>query len=131
MRSFPNTSCSAAAAWLEEHTWLTTKSYRGLDHAVSLDEFFGYPGNGLYCTTSRPACCDPREPIGRNHPRSDAAVGVHTHDEHVAAQGLRLGACDVARLEHVLDDAQLDAVAFALDLFRLSDRLRAAAHVRP
>ena len=29
----------AAAAWLEEHTWLTTKSYRGLDHAVSLDEF--------------------------------------------------------------------------------------------
>ena len=28
-----------AAAWLEEHTWLTTKSYRGLDHAVSLDEF--------------------------------------------------------------------------------------------
>ena len=41
-----------------------------------------------------------------------------------------LGACDVARLEHVLDDAQLDAVALALDLFRLSDRLRAAAHVR-
>lgn len=39
MRSFPNMSCSPLAAWLEEHTWLTTKSYRGLDHAVSLDEF--------------------------------------------------------------------------------------------
>ena len=44
---FPNASLNpelfmvlfAAAAWLEEHTWLTTKSYRGLDHAVSLDEF--------------------------------------------------------------------------------------------
>ena len=29
----------AMSAWLEEHTWLTEKSYRGLDHAVSLQEF--------------------------------------------------------------------------------------------
>ena len=29
----------AAAAWLDEHTFLTSKSYRGLDHAVSLNEF--------------------------------------------------------------------------------------------
>lgn len=29
----------AAAAWLEEHTWLTVKEYAKLDHAVSLDEF--------------------------------------------------------------------------------------------
>lgn len=28
----------AAAAWLEEHTWLTSKSYRALDHSVSLEE---------------------------------------------------------------------------------------------
>ena len=35
----PKYELFAAAAWLEEHTWLTTKSYRGLDHAVSLDEF--------------------------------------------------------------------------------------------
>lgn len=27
------------AAWLEEHTWLKSKSYRGLDHAVNLEEF--------------------------------------------------------------------------------------------
>ena len=29
----------AMSAWLDEHTFLTTKSYRGLDHSVSLDEF--------------------------------------------------------------------------------------------
>ena len=29
----------ATAAWLDEHTFLTSKSYRGLDHAVSLNEF--------------------------------------------------------------------------------------------
>ena len=37
--AIPKYELFAAAAWLEEHTWLTTKSYRGLDHAVSLDEF--------------------------------------------------------------------------------------------
>lgn len=26
-------------AWLEEHTWLTARGYRGLDHAVSMEEF--------------------------------------------------------------------------------------------
>lgn len=26
-------------AWLEEHTWLTAHGYRGLDHAVSMEEF--------------------------------------------------------------------------------------------
>lgn len=35
----PKYELYACAAWLEEHTWLNTKSYRGLDHAVSLDEF--------------------------------------------------------------------------------------------
>lgn len=30
---------SAAAAWLEEHTWLTVRNYRHLDHAVSVEEF--------------------------------------------------------------------------------------------
>lgn len=34
----PKYELFAAAAWLEEHTWLTTKSYHGLDHAVSMDE---------------------------------------------------------------------------------------------
>ena len=29
----------AMSAWLDEHTFLTAKSYRGLDHSVSLDEF--------------------------------------------------------------------------------------------
>ncbi len=29
----------ATSAWLDEHTFLTAKSYRGLDHSVSLDEF--------------------------------------------------------------------------------------------
>lgn len=29
---------SAAAAWLEEHTWLEEKRYRGLDHAVHMEE---------------------------------------------------------------------------------------------
>lgn len=29
----------ATAAWLDEHTFLTAKSYRGLDHSVSMDEF--------------------------------------------------------------------------------------------
>lgn len=27
------------AAWLEEHTWLKSRGYNGLDHAVSLEEF--------------------------------------------------------------------------------------------
>ena len=29
----------ATAAWLDEHPFLMEKSYRGLDHSVSLDEF--------------------------------------------------------------------------------------------
>ena len=29
----------ATAAWLDEHTFLTEKSYRGLDHSVSMEEF--------------------------------------------------------------------------------------------
>ena len=29
----------AMSAWLDERTFLTAKSYRGLDHSVSLDEF--------------------------------------------------------------------------------------------
>lgn len=35
----PKYELFAAAAWLEEHTWLTTHSYHGLGHEVSLDEF--------------------------------------------------------------------------------------------
>lgn len=35
----PKYEAFALAAWLEEHTWLTSKSYRGLDHAVNLSEF--------------------------------------------------------------------------------------------
>ena len=35
----PKYELFATAAWLEEHTWLKTKSYRGLDHNVSLEEF--------------------------------------------------------------------------------------------
>ena len=29
----------ATAAWLDEYTFLTEKSYRGLDHSVSMEEF--------------------------------------------------------------------------------------------
>jgi phospholipase/carboxylesterase len=35
----PKYEIHAATAWLEEHTWLTMKHYRQLDHAVSLPEF--------------------------------------------------------------------------------------------
>ena len=35
----PKYELFATAAWLEEHTFLTTKSYRGLDHAVNMAEF--------------------------------------------------------------------------------------------
>lgn len=35
----PKYELYACAAWLEEHTWLKTKSYHGLDHAVNLEEF--------------------------------------------------------------------------------------------
>ena len=35
----PKYELFACAAWLEEHTWLKTKSYHGLDHAVNLEEF--------------------------------------------------------------------------------------------
>lgn len=35
----PKYEARAFAAWLEEHTWLTSKSYHGLDHAVGLEEF--------------------------------------------------------------------------------------------
>ena len=35
----PKYELYAASAWMEEHTWLTAKSYRGLDHSVSMDEF--------------------------------------------------------------------------------------------
>ncbi|NEG55660.1 alpha/beta hydrolase [Bifidobacterium platyrrhinorum] len=34
----PKYELFAAQAWLNEHTWLTTKSYRALDHNVSLEE---------------------------------------------------------------------------------------------
>lgn len=34
----PASELRAAEAWLEEHTWLTSKCYRGLDHAVNLEE---------------------------------------------------------------------------------------------
>ena len=35
----PKYEAHAFAAWLEEHTWLTSQSYHGLDHAVGLEEF--------------------------------------------------------------------------------------------
>lgn len=35
----PRYELAATAAWLEDHTFLKTKSYRDLDHAVSLTEF--------------------------------------------------------------------------------------------
>lgn len=35
----PKYELFAAAAWLEEHTWLTSHSYHGLGHEVSMDEF--------------------------------------------------------------------------------------------
>ena len=35
---FEHAAISAPAAWLEEHTWLTSQCYRGLDHAVNLEE---------------------------------------------------------------------------------------------
>ncbi|MCH9275341.1 alpha/beta hydrolase-fold protein [Bifidobacterium amazonense] len=38
-RIVPKYELFATAAWLEEHTWLTTKSYHGLGHEVSMDEF--------------------------------------------------------------------------------------------
>lgn len=34
----PRSELHATEAWLEEHTWLTSKCYRGLDHAVNMDE---------------------------------------------------------------------------------------------
>lgn len=35
----PRYELYATAAWLEEHTWLNSHEYHGLDHAVSLEEF--------------------------------------------------------------------------------------------
>lgn len=35
----PRSELQATEAWLEEHTWLSSRRYRGLDHAVNLDEF--------------------------------------------------------------------------------------------
>ena len=34
----PRSELHATTAWLEEHTWLTSQCYRGLDHAVNLEE---------------------------------------------------------------------------------------------
>lgn len=34
----PRSELHATEAWLEEHTWLTSERYRGLDHAVNLEE---------------------------------------------------------------------------------------------
>lgn len=34
----PKPTIYAAVAWLSEHTWLTDRSYRGLDHSVSMQE---------------------------------------------------------------------------------------------
>ena len=53
----PKYELFATAAWLEEHTWLKTKSYRGLDHNVSLEEF-AICVSGCWITTSRLACCN-------------------------------------------------------------------------
>ncbi len=58
---------------------------------------------------------------------SDLRVRIHAHHIHVASQLLALRARDVARLVHVLDHAQLDAVAFALDLLGLFLRFGADA----
>lgn len=60
-------------------------------------------------------------------PGSELRVRIHTHHIHVASQLLALRARDVARLVHVLDHAQLDAVAFALDLLGLFLRFGADA----
>ncbi len=35
----PKYEAYAFAAWLEEHTWLKSRHYRGLDHAVNMEEF--------------------------------------------------------------------------------------------
>ncbi|WP_314687319.1 alpha/beta hydrolase-fold protein [uncultured Bifidobacterium sp.] len=35
----PKYELFAMSAWLDEHAWLTARSYHGLDHAVSLEEF--------------------------------------------------------------------------------------------
>ncbi|WP_022860289.1 alpha/beta hydrolase [Bifidobacterium magnum] len=35
----PKYTIYETVAWLSEHTWLTDRSYRGLDHAVSMEEF--------------------------------------------------------------------------------------------
>ena len=35
----PRYELYATDAWLEEHTWLTSHEYHGLDHAVNLEEF--------------------------------------------------------------------------------------------
>jgi phospholipase/carboxylesterase len=35
----PKYELFATSAWLDEHSWLTAKSYPGLDHSVSLEEF--------------------------------------------------------------------------------------------
>ena len=57
-------------------------------------------------------------------------VRIHAHHIHVASQLLALRTRDVAGLIHVLDHAQLDAVAFALDLLGLLLRFGADAHIR-
>ena len=60
-------------------------------------------------------------------PGSDLRVRIHAHHIHVASQLLALRTRDVAGLIHVLDHAQLDAVAFALDLLGLFLRFGADA----
>ena len=61
---------------------------------------------------------------------SDLRVRIHAHHIHVASQLLALRTRDVAGLIHVLDHAQLDAVAFTLDLLGLFLRFGADAHIR-
>lgn len=48
-------------AWLDEHTFLTAKSYRGLDHSVSpMEEFSDFARIGSPRTTSRRGSCKSR-----------------------------------------------------------------------
>ena len=78
----PKYELFATAAWLEEHTWLKTKSYHGLDHNVSLRSS-PICASGCSTTTLPLACCSqpPSLELARPSQQSDieGACGRRGH----------------------------------------------------
>ena len=61
---------------------------------------------------------------------SDSRIRIHLHHVDIATQRLGLRTGDIAGFEHVLHNAELDAVAVPFDIGCLIGGLGASLHIR-